>query len=325
MTEVTPIGRDGRDSGVTWAHRPRRYVLRVERAPDGCSRARRGVSTRRRVESRAAIGRGIVTALSLGLLVATTGCDAATTPPTPTTADAAPDALRPLRPQAPPLAGVVIALDPGHQLGNGRFPAEISRSVAAGGFSKACNTTGTATDAGYPEATLVWSIAGMVRSRLERLGARVVLSRSSNSASQWGPCVDERGRLGNPGEAGPTADLKLSIHADGSYAAGARGFHVIAPDSRAGWTDDIARPSLRLAREVRAALLAAGVETSTYRGSDGIDVRGDLGTLNLSDVPTVMVELGNMRDAGDAALMTSRSGRRGYAEALVAAVLRYLR
>ena len=39
------------------------------------------------------------------------------------------------------------------------------------------------------------------------------------------------------------ADLKLSIHADGSYAAGARGFHVIAPTDRAPWTHDIYRSS----------------------------------------------------------------------------------
>ena len=43
------------------------------------------------------------------------------------------------------------------------------------------------------------------------------------------------------------ADLKVSVHADGSYAAGARGFHVIAPPDRAPWTADIHRPSMRLA------------------------------------------------------------------------------
>lgn len=34
---------------------------------------------------------------------------------------------------------------------------------------------------------------------------------------------------------------------------------------------------------------------SYVAGGDVLDVRSDLGTLNLPDVPTVMVELGNMR------------------------------
>ena len=67
------------------------------------------------------------------------------------------------------------------------------------------------------------------------------------------------------------------------------------------------RASLRLAGDVRAGLVAAGFPVANYiAGGDGLDVRSDLGTLNLSDVPTVMVELGNMRNAADARVMASR-------------------
>jgi N-acetylmuramoyl-L-alanine amidase len=166
-------------------------------------------------------------------------------------------------------------------------------------------------------------VAEATRRLLHRLGARVLLTRTGNSASAWGPCVDERGLAGNPGQPGPTADLKVSIHADGSLVAGAAGFHVIAPEAREPWTSDIAAPSLELAETIRDVLVEEGFATSTYAGSDGIDVRGDLGTLNLADVPTVMVELGNMRDPGDAALMTSAEGRRRYASALARSVERF--
>ena len=226
-------------------------------------------------------------------------------------------------PEPPPLAGVVVVLDPGHQLGNAAFPDEVSAPVEAGGFTKPCNTTGTATDAGYSEATFAWVVARATQRFLRRLGATVLLTRSSNSPSSWGPCVDQRGRAGNPGRPGPTAHLKISIHADGSLAAGARGFHVIAPEARTPWTDDIAAPSLRLARVVRDVLVGEGFTTSTYAGSDGIDVRGDLGTLNLSDIPSVMVELGNMRDPDDARVMSSATGRRHYASALARSVERF--
>ena len=86
------------------------------------------------------------------------------------------------------------------------------------------------------------------------------------------------------------------------------------------------RPSSRLARAVKASLRRSGVPVATYTaGGDGIDVRSDLGTLNLSDVPTVVVELGNMRNPADARRMTSRRGRTTYADALVRASRRFLR
>lgn len=220
------------------------------------------------------------------------------------------------------LAGRTVVLDPGHQLGNLRFPDEINRPVPAGGFTKPCNTTGTSTDDNYAEATFAWKLSKQVRRRLVRLGAEVLMTRTSNRIDEWGPCVDERGRAGNREQ----ADLKLSLHGDGSYSIGAHGFHVIAPKDRRRWTSDIYRPSRRLAMKVRAALhRGAGLDYATYvAGGDGLDFRGDLATLNLSDVPTVMVELGNMRDPGDAVLMTGTPGRADMAEALVKGAKRFL-
>ncbi|KAA1422077.1 N-acetylmuramoyl-L-alanine amidase [Nocardioides humilatus] len=260
------------------------------------------------------------------------GCDAGRTADVPgseperTSRSAAPTrAIEPGETVSPerPLAGRVIVIDPGHQLGNRSFSAEVDAPVEAGGFTKPCNTTGTATNDGYPEATFTWEVARVLRRTLVEAGARVVLTRSTNSATDWGPCVDVRGRAGNPGAPGPTADLKISIHGDGSLAPGAHGFHVIVPREVAPWTTDIAGPSSRLGQDVRDALVAAGFATATYVGHDGIDVRRDLATLNLADIPSVLVELGNMRDARDAAEMESAAGRLAYASALAAAVERF--
>jgi N-acetylmuramoyl-L-alanine amidase len=222
---------------------------------------------------------------------------------------------------SPPLAGRTIVIDPGHQLGNHNYPAQINRLVPAGGFYKPCNTTGTATNAGFPEATLTWRVSRVLKARLEALGATVRLTRHSNRQDRWGPCVNVRGSDGNR----LPADLKISIHGDGSYAAGAHGFHVIAPTDRKPWTHDIFRSSRRLALDTRAALRGVGLPVADYiAGGDGLDFRSDLGTLNLSDVPTVMVELGNMRNPVDAAKMTSTSGRATYARGLARAVRRFL-
>lgn len=220
-----------------------------------------------------------------------------------------------------PLEGKVVVIDPGHQLGNHNYPRKINRLVPAGGFKKACNTTGTATGGGYAEATFVWRVSRLVRARLEALGARVLLTRHSNRQDRWGPCIDERGRKGNR----IGADLKLSLHADGSYTDGARGFHVIAPTDRRRWTHDIFTSSRRLAWTTRASLRSVGLRVANYTaGGDGLDFRSDLGTLNLSDVPTVMVELGNMRNPRDARRMTTAKGRAAYSRALVRAVRAHL-
>ncbi len=245
--------------------------------------------------------------LTLTLL---TGCAADRTADAPAPAPATSSAPAPAPPRDDrPLAGRVVVVDPGHQLGNRNFPEKIARRVPAGGFRKPCNTTGTATDAGYAEATFVWQVSQRVVRGLERLGARVILTRTTNSERRWGPCVDVRGRAGNR----VGADLKLSIHADGSYAADAHGFHVIVAPAEPA--------SRRLAVTTRRALRQAGFDDSTYTaGGDGLAVRRDLGTLNLSRMPAVMVELGNMRSSREARVMTRPSGRNRYAVALVRAV-----
>jgi N-acetylmuramoyl-L-alanine amidase len=224
-----------------------------------------------------------------------------------------------------PLEGRVVVIDPGHQLGNQHFPRRIGRLVQAGGFRKPCNTTGTSTNGGYPEASFTWDVALRLRERLTAMGAVVRMTRHSNRQDRWGPCVDERGRAGNRLDDRTAADLKISIHGDGSSLPGARGFHVIAPPDRGPWTHDIYRTSHRLAEVTRAALLASGLTRATYvAGGDGLDVRADLATLNLSDIPVVMVELGNLRNRRDAARMTRPGGREHDARALALAVRRYL-
>ncbi len=239
-----------------------------------------------------------------------------TTPRLPTSTTGAPPRTTatssggaPSSPPAPPqarkaLAGKTIVLDPGHQLGNSSHLSEIDKLVNGGGFMKACNTTGTATDSGFPEATFAWDVAVALRARLESAGATVVMTRDSNSASAWGPCVDARGRLGNQVH----ADAVLSIHGDGADPA-YRGFFVIRPGLLRGWTDDIYRSSRRLGVAVHSGLVGAGATVANDYGGTGYSVRTDLGTLNWSNVPVVMVELGNMRNASDAAHMTSPTYR----------------
>jgi N-acetylmuramoyl-L-alanine amidase len=228
-------------------------------------------------------------------------------------------ASEPARPLTP-LSGKVIVIDPGHQLGNSRHLRRINRPVDAGGFMKPCNTTGTATNRGFPEATFAWKVATSLARQLRARGARVIMTRHTNSYDDWGPCVDVRGRAGNRAH----ADAKVSIHGDGAPAS-VRGFFVIRPADRRGWTHDVYRSSGRLAKRIKAGLVRAGARPSNSYGGDGLDVRGDLGTLNWSNRPVVMVELGNMRNARDARRMTSQRDRRHvYARGLRLGISRFV-
>lgn len=212
-----------------------------------------------------------------------------------------------------PLHGLVIVVDPGHNGGNGSHVSEIRKPVDAGGLHKPCNTTGTETNAGYPEHAFTWDVAKRLAALLRHDGATVVLTRHGDKGV--GPCVDLRGLAA----ARHHADLLLSVHGDGS-AASAHGFTVLRPGKVAGYTTATYRRSEVLANDVADAMVAHGFRRSTYLGSHGIEVRRDLGTLNRARVPAVMLEAGNMRNAADARTMSSARGRQRVAAALAASV-----
>jgi N-acetylmuramoyl-L-alanine amidase len=201
---------------------------------------------------------------------------------------------------------------------NWAHPEEIGRLVDIGTITKPCNTTGTSTADGYTEAEFNWRVAMAARSRLEELGAEVTLTRPDNEG--WGPCITERAATGNRAR----ADAVVSIHADGGPPDG-RGFHVIYPAVIAGYTNDIAAESYRLAQEIHRAYLETGMPIADYLGSGGFSERDDLGGLNLSDVPVVFLEAGNMRNTDDAALLTDPDFQEAIADAIVTGLIQFLR
>jgi N-acetylmuramoyl-L-alanine amidase len=216
-----------------------------------------------------------------------------------------------------PLAGAVIAVDPGHDGGNASHVRLINRLVWIGNRWKACDTAGTTTRSGYAEHRFTFAVALRVKARLEMLGATVFLTRTTDTGV--GPCIDGRGKFG----ARVHALLTVSIHGDGSATTN-HGFFVMRPGLVPGYTNDIRSRSATLAAAIRAGLVASGLRVANYYATKGIVTRTDLGTLNMSDVPTVMVELGNMKNRTDAGLMTTAAGRDRYAAGLVGGIRRFL-
>ncbi|MET8989777.1 N-acetylmuramoyl-L-alanine amidase [Nonomuraea wenchangensis] len=247
---------------------------------------------------------------------ATTGSPQAQTSQQTSPAEQSPGKQSP--PKAEPLEGKVIVLDPGHNGNNYRRPDIINRPVDVLTEKKACDTTGTSTNNGYSEAAFTWDVSTRLAKILRERGATVKLTRSNNTGV--GPCITERAAIGN--KAG--ADAAISIHADG---AGPRdhGFHVIMPQKINGPVDKVVAKSSRLGIDVRDAYRkGTGIPYSTYIGKNALDYRKDLGGLNLSTVPKIFIETGNMRNAGDAAKLSSPAFRQRIAVALANGLQHYL-
>jgi N-acetylmuramoyl-L-alanine amidase len=219
---------------------------------------------------------------------------------------------------AGPLAGKIIGIDPGHNGRNNTDPSYINHLIWNGREWETCDTTGTETDSGYTEALFTWRVARFLRADLRRDGARVVMTRKNNRGV--GPCVNRRARIINRGH----ANVAVDIHGDGGPASG-RGFAILEP-VRDGPNDKVIRSSGRLGRDVRRAFLnRTSMPESTYDGVHGITHRNDLAGLNLTRVPKVLIECGNMRNATDARLLTSARFQRRIARVLRAAIIRFLR
>ena len=217
------------------------------------------------------------------------------------------------------LSGRTVVLDPGHNGGNWTHATKINRQVWAGNVWKACDTFGARTVNDYREAEHNWDVALRMRQILEAEGARVILTRSSNTGV--GPCITRRAGIGNRAR----ADAAISLHADGVNSNSATGFHVILPAPVARQTARMRAASRRLGTAIRDALRDGGpTAVSNYQGTDGLIARRDLGGLNLSKVPKVFVEIGNMRAPHDAAIIGSPEGRQQEAEAIVVGITRFL-
>jgi N-acetylmuramoyl-L-alanine amidase len=218
-----------------------------------------------------------------------------------------------------PLAGKSVAIDPGHNGGNFTDASDIGRQVWNGREWESCDTTGTETDGGYTEAQFNFNVARYLRADLRRDGATVVMTRTSNDGV--GPCVDRRAGIINAAH----PDVAVDIHADGGPPSG-RGFTILEPEPD-GPNDPVIASSAAFGSDVRQAFLARipAMPESTYNGDQGILLRDDLAGLNLTTVPKVLIECGNMRNATDAQMLVSPAFQRLVARTLTAAIITFLR
>ena len=259
-----------------------------------------------------ALAAALCTLLLTGCAGGTPGPGTSSAPAAPTAASDAPSSTPTEDEDSQPLAGLTIAVDPGHNGGNMKNASKISRQVDDGrGGTKACNTTGTATSDGFAEHEFNWKVAEHLRTLLEDKGASVIMSRKDDTGI--GPCVDERGKFA------AEADILVSIHANGSESTKPFGFGaIIAPDREHA-------ESRKLATSLVKGLKDADFRANPSYGKKTIIERTDLGGLNHATVPAVLMEMGEMRNPEEAKTMKTDSGRKRYAEGLAAGIEDYFK
>ncbi|WP_431241090.1 N-acetylmuramoyl-L-alanine amidase family protein (plasmid) [Mycolicibacterium aichiense] len=212
------------------------------------------------------------------------------------------------------IAGTVVMLDPG--LSGGDVSHE--RVPNGRGGTTNCQAVSSTTDDGFPDHTFNWDTTLLLRQMLTQLGVRTAMTRGNDNKAAV--CDDERARNANT----------LSVHPDAIVTIGAysgppaqRGFVVTYSDPPLN--DAQKGPALQLARTMQRLLTQAGLEAASQGGViDGLAARSDLALLNLAEYPAIQVELGNVHNAEDAAMMSTPSGRQQYADALARGIAAYL-
>ncbi|GAB2656585.1 hypothetical protein GCM10027169_20280 [Gordonia jinhuaensis] len=263
-----------------------------------------------------------------GGLVAPATAFAAPSSPAPVTAPApaphtpAPVATTPAT--GTTLAGKTVFLDPGHQ-GSGAGH-DLDKQVPDGrGGTKPCQTTGATAVTGVPEHTINWDVVTLVKAGLESQGAKVVLSRPDDTG--WGGCVDERAKAASESK----ADVAVNIHADSTSTTADtkdKGFHIIVPQlplPNAAANTAQSNGGLRAATAMRDSFVKAGFTPANYAGvTNGLQTRSDIAAVNLTTVPDVFIEMGNLSNPDEAKALSGTEGQVKYAAAITGGIMSYL-
>jgi N-acetylmuramoyl-L-alanine amidase len=204
----------------------------------------------------------------------------------------------------------LIVIDPGHDLyGNSAMepigPGSSTRKIKDGGGARGVVS-------GKPEAVINLAVSKRLATLLKGAGVRVAMTRTTTSHTSMGNVA--RAQFANKRHAA----LEVRVHCDGS-TSGATGTHVLYPAYRAGWTSDIYKPSLKLAK-----LVQAGLVSSLHFPNRGLDARSDITGFNWANVPVILPELGFLTNAGEDRVLASSAGQQKAAVGMCRGILRFL-
>ena len=223
--------------------------------------------------------------------------------PTPTPAPTPKPAPKSLR-------GLVVVIDPGHQGKQIKTPEPIGPGATQTKPGVSTGTSGVVTH--KPESVLALEISLKLRDELERRGAKVLMTRTTQNVSLSNI---QRAAVANNAHAA----LFIRIHADGSPDPNRRGISTLVPAPNK-WTRPIVRESAIAGRFVQQ-----GVLRTTGAVDLGVTPRADITGFNWSKVPTCLVETGFMSNPAEDRLLSTPGYQRKLAAGMANGVIAYLR
>lgn len=210
-----------------------------------------------------------------------------------------------------PLSGVLIGLDPGHQL----HPNNELEPVAPG--SSIMNKKVTSGTQGrytrVPEYVVNLQVGLKLKTKLEELGATVIMTRTTHDVNISN---SERAMMMNKSG----VNCWLRIHADGSTDTAENGVSILVPTVGCMNTSDagVQQRSDRL-----ASCLISEVISKTRAYNRGLKYRSDQTGFCWSSVPVCNIEMGYLTNEAEDRLLVTDNYQNKIVDGLVDGFLKY--
>lgn len=191
----------------------------------------------------------------------------------------------------PPLMGITIGIDPGHQYIYNREQEPVAPNETETKVKVAVGTRGIVSR--VYEYQVVLDVGMKLKTLLEEAGATVVMTRTTNDVDISNK---ERAELFNEHQ----VDLALRLHCNGSDDESIRGAFMLIPSEH---RTEHYETNDRAARIILSHYLEETGLPMRYR--DGITVRSNQTGFNWCTQPIVCIELGHMSNEEEDLLLTN--------------------
>lgn len=209
------------------------------------------------------------------------------------------------------LKDIIICIDPGHQSKGNTATEPIAPGSSNMKPKVSYGTVGVATK--IPEYQLNLDVAILLQSELSSLGAKVVMTRSTNNVNISNI---ERANIAN--KAG--AKLVIRIHADSSTNSNVHGVSMQIPGNKYIKDKNLLSNSRKAGQYILDSVIA-----KTGAHSKGMVVRNDLTGFNWSKVPTVLIEMGFMSNMAEDKKMSTPEYRRQIVNGITEGIVKYFK
>ena len=209
----------------------------------------------------------------------------------------------------PPLSGIKIGLDPGHQTHPNRETEPVAPESEEQKAKCSAGTRGVVSEVYEYEAVLL--VAKKLAALLEAQGATVVLTRTENDVN-----ISNRERAEFFNE--HAVDLAIRLHMNGTDDPNVRGAFMLVPtrDHTAFYAENV-----RAAKAViEHYCKETGLET---RKGGGVTYRADQTGFNWCTRPIICIELGHMSNETEDLLLTNDAFQDKMAVGILSGILAY--